>query len=98
MIRGEISAYSSDEKPATVRGNKEKHSMRNKYKITNEEIRMTVHQSVKQRQQTTTLLSRLSRYKKRQAQFRQNTDFANKPLNCLTTNTRRCGTIFEAVV
>ena len=50
--------------------------MRNKYKI-NDEERLTTHETLKQRLHA--LNNRLVRNQKRQTQFRQNRDFANKP-------------------
>ena len=77
-LRGDISRISqmSLSNPST-KIKKNNNAMRNKYKINDEEKRLTTHETLKQRLHA--LNNRLVRYQKRQTQFRQNRDFANKP-------------------
>jgi len=77
-LRADISRISQmrDPNPST-KMKKNNNAMKQKYNITNEEVREVRLETLKQC--LLALINRLSRYQKRQKQFRQNNDFAEKP-------------------
>jgi len=77
-LRGDISRMSQmrDPNPST-KMKKNNNTMKQKYNITNEYKREVMLETLKQR--LLALNNRLSRYQKRQTQFRQNNDFIEKP-------------------
>lgn len=77
-LRGDISKISQMRDPnPSAKMKKNTNAMSNKYKITNEEERITTIENLKQRLYA--LNNRLSRYKRRQLQYKHNFDFTNKP-------------------
>ena len=77
-IRGDVSRLSQMRDPnPSSKMKKNNNAMRQKYNITDEYEREVVLETLKQRMLA--LNNRLSRYLKRQKQFRQNNDFIEKP-------------------
>ena len=77
-IRGDLSRLSQMRDPnPSSKMKKNNNAMRQKYNITDEYEREVVLETLKQRMLA--LNNRLSRYLKRQKQFRQNNDFIEKP-------------------
>ncbi|XP_066934427.1 uncharacterized protein [Clytia hemisphaerica] len=78
-IRGDVSRVSQmrDPNPSTKMKKNNNNAMRQKYNITDEYEREVILETLKQRMLA--LNNRLSRYQKRQTQFRQNNDFIEKP-------------------
>jgi len=77
-LRGDISKVSQMNTPnKSSKMKRNSNAMKNKYKINKEDDRVPTLEKLKQRLYA--LNNRLSRYQKRQKQFRQNNDFINKP-------------------
>ena len=77
-LRGDVSRLSQMRDPnPSSKMKKNNNAMRQRYNITDEHEREVMLETLKQRM--VALNNRLSRYQKRQTQFRQNNDFIEKP-------------------